>query len=163
MTNNIYLLTFVLILAILTILHIAYYLWLLIQGKKVVALPNDKEVAKPTLLAKTDKKLPEPKAQPLLEQPKEGANKNVFYTQSDNFQRIEGIGPAIEETLKSAGIRSYKQLAESDYSSLKSILMSKSSKFVMHDPRNWPKQAKLAQEGKWEELDKLKVELIRGK
>ena len=93
----------------------------------------------------------------------EGSNKNVFYTQSDNFQRIEGIGPAIEETLKTAGIRSYKQLADSDYSSLKSILMSKGSKFVMHDPRNWPKQALLAHEGKWEELDKLKAELIRGR
>lgn len=173
MINNNWLLTFIFILTILTIIHIAYYLLQLMRVRKPATIGstmnttrtsttnNLKATASNTATA-TKAPSNDVKAQA---EPKtaDATNKNVFYTQSDNFQKIEGIGPAIEETLKTAGIRSYKQLADSDYSTLKSILMSKGSKFVMHDPRNWPKQAKLALDGKWEELDKLKEELIRGK
>jgi predicted flap endonuclease-1-like 5' DNA nuclease len=171
MINNNWLLTFIFILTILTIIHIAYYLLQLMRVRKPATIgstmnstrtstTNNLKATTSTSTAKAAnndvKAQPEPKTA-------DATNKNVFYTQSDNFQKVEGIGPAIEETLKTAGIRSYKQLADSDYSTLKSILMSKGSKFVMHDPRNWPKQAKLALDGKWEELDKLKEELIRGK
>jgi predicted flap endonuclease-1-like 5' DNA nuclease len=164
MTNNTnWLITLIFVLSVLTIMHIAYYLLRFAKiTKPVTATPsqtttklmgNTPKASVTTDATKTATTTPNPK----------DTDKNVFYTQSDNFQKVEGIGPAIEETLKTAGIRTFKQLADSDYSTLKSILMSKGSKFVMHDPRNWPKQAKLANEGKWEELDKLKVELIRGK
>jgi hypothetical protein len=33
----------------------------------------------------------------------------------------------------------------------------------MHDPTSWPKQAKLAAAGKWNELDELQKELVAGK
>ncbi|MGL4757983.1 MAG: helix-hairpin-helix domain-containing protein [Patescibacteria group bacterium] len=156
MTSNNLLLTLIFILTILTIIHIAYYLFF--TSKRRMAVPTGSLKGNVTngsskLLDNNAQKPKETKSQ----------DQNVFYTQSDNFQKIEGIGPAIEETLKTAGIRTYKQLADADYSTLKSILMSKGSKFVMHDPRNWPKQAKLASEGKWEELDKVKEDLIRGK
>jgi predicted flap endonuclease-1-like 5' DNA nuclease len=163
MTNNTnWLITLIFVLSVLTILHIAYYLLRFAKITKPVTATTTQTTTK--LMGNT------PKASVTSDAPKTATtasnakdDKNVFYTQSDNFQKVEGIGPAIEETLKTAGIRTFKQLADSDYSTLKSILMSKGSKFVMHDPRNWPKQAKLANEGKWEELDKLKVELIKGK
>jgi predicted flap endonuclease-1-like 5' DNA nuclease len=154
MTNN-SLLILIIILTILTIIHIAYYLLQLTKVPKLQTNGNNKANLKLTNNFET-------KTLPVNKAPK-ADDSNVFYTQSDNFQKVEGIGPAIEETLKTAGIRTYKQLSEADYSTLKSILMSKGSKFVMHDPRNWPKQAKLALEGKWDELEKLKIELIRGK
>ena len=162
MTTN-WLITLIFVLTILTILHIAYYLLMFSRTRKPVAMVSNSSTGTSKLLdnqainnmkaTKGSSTAPNPNTE----------DKNVFYTQSDNFQKLEGVGPAIEETLKTAGIRTYKQLAESDYSTLKSILMSKGSKFVMHDPRNWPKQAKLAQDAKWDELDKLKDELIRGR
>jgi predicted flap endonuclease-1-like 5' DNA nuclease len=163
MTNNTnWLITLIFILSVLTIMHIAYYLLKSARIAKPVTATATPTTTKlmgnnPKASATTDA------TKTATTTPNAKEDKNVFYTQSDNFQKVEGIGPAIEETLKTAGIRTFKQLADSDYSTLKSILMSKGSKFVMHDPRNWPKQAKLANEGKWEELDKLKVELIRGK
>lgn len=159
MTNNL-LLTLIFILTILTILHIAYYLFLSSKTRRNAiptgSLNGIKQSGSSKLLDNNSAKTQLTKETLAKEQ-------NMFYSQSDNFQKIEGIGPAIEETLKTAGIRTYKQLADADYSALKSILMAKGSKFVMHDPRNWPKQSKLALEGKWEELDKLKDELVRGK
>jgi predicted flap endonuclease-1-like 5' DNA nuclease len=165
MTNN-WLITLIFVLTILTILHIAYYLLMYTRTRRPAAAgikntPSSKLLDNAAMnnikASKANNNSNATTTAPAAD------DKNVFYTQSDNFQKLEGVGPAIEETLKTAGIRTYKQLAESDYSTLKSILMSKGSKFVMHDPRNWPKQSKLAQEGKWEELDKLKEELIRGR
>jgi predicted flap endonuclease-1-like 5' DNA nuclease len=160
--NNNWLITLIFVLSVLTIMHIAYYLLRFARIAKPVtatAIPTSSKLLGNTPKASVNTETQ--KASSTTSNSKD--DKNVFYTQSDNFQKVEGIGPAIEETLKTAGIRTFKQLADSDYSTLKSILMSKGSKFVMHDPRNWPKQAKLANDGKWEELDKLKVELIRGK
>lgn len=159
--NNNWLITLIFILSVLTIMHIAYYLlrFARIAKPATASIPTSSKLLGNTPKASVNTEAT--KTATTTSTPKD--DKNVFYTQSDNFQKVEGIGPAIEETLKTAGIRTFKQLADSDYSTLKSILMSKGSKFVMHDPRNWPKQAKLANEGKWEELDKLKVELIRGK
>jgi len=37
------------------------------------------------------------------------------------------------------------------------------SRYKMHDPTTWPKQAKLAADGKWDELKKLQDELDGGK
>jgi hypothetical protein len=33
----------------------------------------------------------------------------------------------------------------------------------MHDPTTWPKQAKLAMEGRWDELKKWQSELDKGR
>jgi predicted flap endonuclease-1-like 5' DNA nuclease len=162
MTNN-WLITLIFVLTILTILHIAYYLLMYTRTRRPATSGINNTTPSSKLLDNNAVNNMKATKSSTANATTPADDKNVFYTQSDNFQKIEGVGPAIEETLKTAGIRTYKQLAESDYSTLKSILMSKGSKFVMHDPRNWPKQSKLAQEGKWEELDKLKEELIRGR
>ena len=47
--------------------------------------------------------------------------------------------------------------------SLKEILEAGGNKFSMHNPGTWPKQAKLAAEGKWEDLELLKKHLKGGK
>jgi hypothetical protein len=38
---------------------------------------------------------------------------------------------------------------------LKGILEEAGSRYKMHDPTTWPQQAKLAEEGKWDELKEL--------
>jgi predicted flap endonuclease-1-like 5' DNA nuclease len=81
----------------------------------------------------------------------------------DDLKRIEGIGPKIEELLNAAGIQTFKQLSATKAGNVKSILDAAGKRFQMHDPTTWPKQAKLASEGKWEALDKLQGELNGGK
>ncbi|MCK5812630.1 MAG: hypothetical protein KAH03_00160 [Cocleimonas sp.] len=71
---------------------------------------------------------------------------------TDNFKKIEGIGPKIETALHTAGIRTYADLRASDHDTLKAVLTTASSAFKMHDPETWPYQADLAYNKKWEKL-----------
>lgn len=68
------------------------------------------------------------------------------------LQIVEGIGPKIEGLLKDAGIKNWKDLAEADYDTLKGILADAGSRYRMHDPKTWSKQAELALKGNWDEL-----------
>ncbi len=71
---------------------------------------------------------------------------------TDNFKKIEGIGPKIETALHAAGIRTYADLRASDSETLKVILTAASPSFKTHDPETWPYQADLAYNKKWEKL-----------
>ncbi len=79
----------------------------------------------------------------------------------DDLTRIEGIGPKIQELLFAAKIYTWAALSDTDVARLKGILDDAGERFQMHEPKTWPEQAKLASEGRWEELDKLQ-ELLRG-
>jgi len=81
----------------------------------------------------------------------------------DDLTKVEGIGKKIEALLNRSGISSYKQLSRSTVKKIKQILEEAGSKFSMHNPGSWPKQAKLAAEGKWDELAALQKELKSGK
>ncbi|GIZ15156.1 hypothetical protein RCZ15_06460 [Capnocytophaga catalasegens] len=65
---------------------------------------------------------------------------------------IEGIGPKIEELFKEKGIKTWKILSETSVETLSEILSEGGSRFQMHKPTTWPRQALLAYQGKWEEL-----------
>jgi len=80
----------------------------------------------------------------------------------DNLKRIEGIGPKISGILNKAGIKSYWALSDATPEVLKDILIQEGPKYKMHNPSSWPKQARLAAEGKWNELQKLQNELNGG-
>ncbi|HIO93089.1 MAG TPA: hypothetical protein EYG68_09660 [Leucothrix mucor] len=71
---------------------------------------------------------------------------------TDNFKKIEGIGPKIETTLYAAGINTYADLRASDTATLRTILDTAGPAFKMHDPETWPYQADLAYNEKWEKL-----------
>jgi molybdopterin-containing oxidoreductase family membrane subunit len=81
----------------------------------------------------------------------------------DDLTRIEGIGPKIAEILSNNGITSFAELASSSYDTIKSYLDLAGPRYQMHDPTSWPDQAKLAAEGKWEELKNLQDRLDGGK
>lgn len=70
----------------------------------------------------------------------------------DNFTKIEGIGPKIEELLKSNGIKSFKDLATASVEKLTSILESAGPAYKRHNPDTWPGQANLAAKGDWQAL-----------
>jgi predicted flap endonuclease-1-like 5' DNA nuclease len=81
----------------------------------------------------------------------------------DDLTKIEGVGKKIAEILIAAEIASFEILAKTTPKKLKAILDSAGKKFKAFDPATWPKQAKLAAAGKWQELKKLQAELKAGK
>jgi hypothetical protein len=81
---------------------------------------------------------------------------------ADDLTRIEGIGPKIAGMLQQAGITNFAQLAAVDVSRLQEILKA-AGLTALADPTTWAEQAKLATEGKWDELQKLQDELKGGR
>jgi predicted flap endonuclease-1-like 5' DNA nuclease len=73
----------------------------------------------------------------------------------EDLTRIEGIGPRIAEILNGVGIQKYAQLAGTPASRLGDILREAGPRFRLADPTSWPEQARLAGEGKWEQLQEL--------
>jgi predicted flap endonuclease-1-like 5' DNA nuclease len=81
----------------------------------------------------------------------------------DNLQIIEGIGPKIEQLLKNAGYTSWGALATANYDDLKKVLNDAGPRYRIHDPKSWPEQARLAAEGKWDDLIKYQKFLDGGR
>jgi len=84
-------------------------------------------------------------------------------TSRDDLKIVEGIGPKIEGLLNDAGIHTWKQLANTQVERLKQILVDAGDRYRIHNPGTWPRQAGLAAEGKWDELNTLQEELIGGR
>jgi predicted flap endonuclease-1-like 5' DNA nuclease len=89
--------------------------------------------------------------------------KTVAEPGKDDLSKIEGIGKKIAELLNNNNIASFKELSQATAAGLKTILATGGSRFSLHNPGTWPKQAKLAADGKWEELKELQKELKGGK
>ncbi|MDG2450868.1 MAG: hypothetical protein P8M34_14560 [Saprospiraceae bacterium] len=77
----------------------------------------------------------------------------------DDLTKIEGIGPAISQLLNNNGIVTYKDLAQAKVISLQNILDQGGGRFRVHKPGAWPEQSALADDGKWEDLNKLQERL----
>jgi large subunit ribosomal protein L27 len=112
-----------------------------VAAPKAPKVPAVEEVAAPTAEAK-------PKAQ---------ADK------SDDLKKIEGIGPKIASLLNEAGINTFAELAAANADNIRGILEQAGSRYKMHDPTTWSKQAALAAAGEWDALQKLQDELKGGK
>lgn len=81
----------------------------------------------------------------------------------DDLTKVEGVGKKIEALLYKNNIHSYKQLSKTSVKKLKELLEGAGSKFSMHNPGTWPRQAKLAEEAKWEDLLLLQKHLKGGR
>jgi hypothetical protein len=80
----------------------------------------------------------------------------------DDLTKVEGIGPKIKDLLNADGIWSFKQLSEAATSRLQKILDDAGPRYRVHNPKTWAEQAKMAHEGKWDELHKWQDELKGG-
>ena len=81
----------------------------------------------------------------------------------DDLKAVEGIGPKIAGLLQDSGIKTWKQLANAPKATLKDVLTKAGPRFKLADPGSWPKQAQLADEGKWDELQDYQDFLDGGK
>jgi predicted flap endonuclease-1-like 5' DNA nuclease len=100
---------------------------------------------------------------PKAGKPKAAAKPKPVVVVKEDLTMIEGIGRKIEALLYKNKIYNYRQLSKTTIKSLKEILEAGGSKFSIHNPGNWPKQAKLAAEGNFEDLELLKKHLKGGK
>ena len=95
--------------------------------------------------------------------PKPAAKKAPLKTASaDDLRKVEGIGPKIAEIFAEAGIDTFAKLAKASQKELKAILEGAGSRYASKNPGSWPKQAKMAAEGKWDELKKWQDETKGG-
>ncbi|MGY3792167.1 50S ribosomal protein L21 [uncultured Aquimarina sp.] len=106
----------------------------------------------------TKKAEPKVKAEKKVEAPKKAAPKKE--AKADDLKKIEGIGPKIASTLVEAGIATFADLAKTDAAKISEIIAEVRGNHVTD---TWPAQAKLAAEGKWDELKKWQDELDGGK
>ena len=123
------------------------------QAAEEVAVP-EKEAATPKE-AKVEEAAAEDttaKEETKKEAPKKEAIEKTAKTGDDNLTKIEGIGPKAAEALSKAGVDSYKKLSDTKPEKIKEILAAASSRMAHLDPTSWPKQAKMAADGKWDEL-----------
>ena len=79
---------------------------------------------------------------------------------ADDLKKIEGIGPKIASTLVEAGIATFADLAKAKPAKISEIIAGVRGNHVTD---TWPEQAKLAADGKWDELKKWQDELDGGK
>jgi len=83
--------------------------------------------------------------------------------EADDLTKIEGIGPKVKEMLTGKGIPTFAALSTTDAAKIKEILTEAGGVYQAMDPTTWPEQAKMAAEGKWDELKKWQDELDGGK
>ncbi|WP_435181003.1 50S ribosomal protein L21 [Cellulophaga omnivescoria] len=117
------------------------------------------EIVIENILASGAKKAaPKKEAAPKKAEAKKAAPKKA--AKADDLKKVEGIGPKIAETLAAAGISTFAELAKTDAAKISEIIADVRGNHVTD---TWPAQAKLAAEGKWDELKKWQDELDGGK
>jgi len=74
----------------------------------------------------------------------------------NDLTKVEGIGPKIEGLLNNKGIKSFNDLSNTSVATLEQIIMDAGPAYTTHRGKTmtWPAQAKLAEIGQWEELQK---------
>ena len=79
----------------------------------------------------------------------------------DDLKLIEGIGPKIQSVLRDAGVDTYAKIADLLPEEIMGILQAGGIRLAVAE--TWPKQAKLAAEGKMAELEELQEKLTGGR
>ena len=89
--------------------------------------------------------------------------KEALDNEYNDFKKIEGIGPKIQELLNNAGIKTYEDLKNTDSVYIKKLLDAGGPQYRMHEPETWPSQARLAFENNWEKLEQYQEEIINSR
>jgi len=136
---------------IIGIIVAAVTIWLILWGarkdsQRINAAQQQKEAAAPQKSASIES--PVIPAAPAAVKP-------------DDLSIVEGIGPKIASLLTQKGIATFAQLAATEVPLLEKILKENGLQFAK--PGTWPEQARLAAEGKMDELNALQDKLVAGR
>jgi len=93
------------------------------------------------------------------------AAKAVFgkKVKQDDLTIVEGIGPKIQQLFHNHDVKTWKALSECSVEKCQTVLNSGGERYKIHKPGTWPRQAKLAYEGKWQALSDWQDKLDGGK
>jgi len=131
-------------------------------AKKAKTADSDTD-AKTAKKAAAPKKTAEKKPAAKKAAPKKAAPaKKSAKKSADDLTKIEGIGPKASEALVAAGLATFADLSKAKVPAIQKILDESDGKFGMMKPATWPKQAKMAADGKWDELKKWQDEMDGG-
>jgi small subunit ribosomal protein S2 len=117
------------------------------SAAKTIEVAEEEETTAPKV-AKKEKEAPVAKE----EAPKKEAPAKAEKAAADDLTKVEGIGPKISEIFQTSGIQTFADLAGKSEDDLKEILAAAGARYASKNPASWPKQAKMAAEGKWDEL-----------
>jgi len=109
-----------------------------------------KKEAKAAAPKKVEKKAPAKKAAPKK-------------AKADDLKKIEGVGPKAMEAMVNAGLDTFAKVAKAKPEAIEAILAEASSRLAHLVANTWPQQAKLAADGKWDELKDLQDKLDGGR
>ena len=90
---------------------------------------------------------------------KQAYNRTV---KENDLKVIEGIGPKIQHLFHNNNIKTWKSLANCSVEKCQYILDKAGEAYRIHSPKTWPKQARMAYEGKWQELRQWQDKLDAG-
>lgn len=131
-------------------------------GTAVVDATMNREATTEVVKTKTSpSKKVEENVAPIVEKKPKAAKKKV--EAGDDLKKIEGIGPKIAELFNNAGIITFADLAATSVERLNELLEEAGPRYNIHNPKTWPEQAQLANEGKWDELAELQEKLDGGR
>ncbi len=81
----------------------------------------------------------------------------------NDLKAVEGIGPKIAQLLNNDGITTWRALSQTSVERIQGILNAAGKRYQLADPTTWPKQAGMAADGKWDELQAYQDQLNGGK
>ena len=81
----------------------------------------------------------------------------------DDLKVVEGIGPKIEGLLNEIEVFTWNDLANASTDKLQAMLDEAGSRYRIHDPATWAKQAELADNADWETLEEYQERLKGGR
>jgi len=129
-------------------------------AKKKAAPKKETKKAEPKAAApKAEAKKAAPKTEAKAPAKKAAPKKAA---KADDLKKIEGVGPKAMEALVAAGLDTFAKVAKAKPEKLAEILTEASSRMAHLVTDTWPKQATLAADGKWDELQELQDKLDGG-
>lgn len=130
-------------------------------ASKPVVTPAEEKRKSSTQQKAAEKKAATKKPAAKKSSPKKTSSKKA--AKQDDLKKIEGIGPKIAGLLNEAGINSFADLAKASEKQLADVLQEAGARFRLAKHDTWQEQAKLAADGKLDELKKLQEKLKGGK
>ena len=80
---------------------------------------------------------------------------------ADDLTIIEGVGPKINELMKTHGVNTFADLAKSSLPNLQKVLDAGGPHFRLANPETWPRQARFVVDNRWSELKAFQDQMGR--
>lgn len=124
---------------------------------ELVSEPASEPASEPSAVAADERvaePIPEPATEPALDLDEGAAVLGRTLNESD-LTVVDGIGPKIAELCLGIGVTNWQALAHTEVVALQSMLDAAGSRYRVHDPSSWPKQAALLAAGDWQGFKRL--------